>query len=112
MIFRRDQANSRIPRSASIDSMVEAVWSVSPRPSLTVSPPHLVVPGTGTTTFTGSQLTSQQQQQHRLSQQLQINYESISRRESLLSPSSGRRTKQNRGITCKSNLFIYIVTGI
>lgn len=95
----RDHANSRIPRSASIDSMVEAVWSVSPRPSLTVSPPHLVVPCGGSTT------PSQSQQQHRASQQLTINYESVSRRESLLSPSTGRRAKQNRGISCKYKIY-------
>ncbi|XP_055322318.1 uncharacterized protein LOC129578170 isoform X3 [Sitodiplosis mosellana] len=78
---RRDNANARIPRSSSIDSMVEAVWSETstPRPSLTLSPPPQ---------------TSQPTPQY-----LQINYGntgSISRRESLLSPSAGRRAKQQR----------------
>lgn len=92
--FRRDHANSRIPRSSSIDSMVEAVWSETPRTSLTLSPP----PQTQSTTASGS--TTAQTPQY-----LHINYGntgSISRRESLLSPSTGRRTKQNRGIAGKS----------
>lgn len=82
---RRDHANARIPRSSSIDSMVEAVWSETPRPSLTLSPPP--------------QTTSQPTPQY-----LQINYGntgSISRRESLLSPSAGRRAKQQRYIAGK-----------
>ena len=74
--FRRDQNNSRLPRSVSIDSIVETVWNTSPRPSLTVPPPQ---------------------------NQLQINYgcQTEIRRESLLSPSTSRRAKQNRGITCE-----------
>lgn len=81
---RRDHANARIPRSSSIDSMVEAVWSETSRPSLTLSPPPQA-----------SQPTPQY---------LQINYGntgSISRRESLLSPSAGRRAKQQRYIAGK-----------
>lgn len=65
--------------------MVEAVWSETPRPSLTLSPPP--------------QTTSQPTPQY-----LQINYGntgSISRRESLLSPSAGRRAKQQRYIAGK-----------
>lgn len=73
-------------RSSSIDSMVEAVWSeATPRPSLTVTSPQST-------------------------QLLQINYGnntlSVSRRESLLSPSVGRRTKQHRGLAGK--FFFYI----
>lgn len=88
--FRRDNANTRIPRSSSIDSMVEAVWSETstPRPSLTLSPPPQ---------------TSQPTPQY-----LQINYGntgSISRRESLLSPSAGRRAKQQRYIAGKCTPF-------
>lgn len=60
--------------------MVETVWSESSRPSLTVYPPESHLHNFET---------------------LAINTESSSRRESLLSPSSGRRTKQHRGINCK-----------
>lgn len=83
-VYRRENAaNNRLPRSASIDSMVEAVWSESSRPSLTVYPPES---------------TSAYAQNF---QTLTISNESSSRRESLLSPSSGRRTKQHRGINCE-----------
>lgn len=81
---RENAANNRLPRSASIDSMVEAVWSESSRPSLTVYPPE-------STSSTYAQNF----------QTLTISNENSSRRESLLSPSSGRRTKQHRGINCK-----------
>lgn len=92
-INRRD-TNGRIPRSSSIDSMVEAVWNETPRSSLT--PATLPVP----------QPYQQQQQQPPATtpQYLQINYGntgSNSRRESLLSPSAGRRNKQNRSIAGK-----------
>lgn len=82
--YRRDQGNSRLPRSSSIDSMVEAVWSDSPRLSLAVpqySQNTQLVPPT--------------------------NSGSNSRRESL-SPSASRRSKQNRGITGESHhSFLY-----
>lgn len=83
--YRRDHANARLPRSSSIDSMVDAVWSETPRPSLTLSPP--------------AQTTTQQTPQY-----LQISYGntgSISRRESLLSPSTNRRAKQQRYLAGK-----------
>lgn len=79
---RRRDTNGRIPRSSSIDSMVDAVWNETPRTSLTT--PTLPVPQPTTTP-----------------QYLQINYGntgSNSRRESLLSPSAGRRSKQHRSI--------------
>ena len=44
--------------------------------------------------------------------QLSINYGNFGgsfRRESLLSPSANRRTKQNRGIVGKSSILLYIV---
>lgn len=76
--------------------MVEAVWSESPRPSLTLSPPP--------------QSAGQQQQQHQPTPQyLQINYGntgSISRRESLLSPSANRRAKQQRCIAGKFSFIL------
>lgn len=91
---RRD-TNGRIPRSSSIDSMVEAVWNETPRTSLT--PTTLPVPQ--------PHQQQQQQQPTPTPQYLQINYGntgSNSRRESLLSPSAGRRNKQNRSIAGKS----------
>lgn len=72
--------------------MVEAVWSETPR-TLTLPPP----PQTNSSTASCS--TTAQTPQY-----LHINYGntgSISRRESLLSPSAGRRAKQNRGIAGK-----------
>lgn len=77
--------------------MVEAVWSETPRTSLTLSSPTQTTP-------------------HPTPQYLQINYGntgSISRRESLLSPSAGRRAKQQRCIAGKfmfniSYQFIHI----
>lgn len=69
--------------------MVEAVWSETTQPSLTLSPPPQ-------TTITP--------------QYLQINYGntgSISRRESLLSPSAGRRAKHQRGIAGKFHSFSF-----
>lgn len=80
---RRDQANNRLPHSSSIDSMVEAVWSEPSQSSLTLSSkPEATI----------------------TSQYLQISYGnagSVSRRESLLSPSANRRTKLQRGIASK-----------
>lgn len=98
LVCRRDNAN-RIPRSSSIDSMVEAVWCAAPRTSLQFPSP--------------TQLTTQPHQQH-TPQYLQINYGNtgtISRRESLLSPSAGRREKQLRCIAGKLCLFIVIWVG-
>ncbi|XP_058055705.1 uncharacterized protein LOC131207114 [Anopheles bellator] len=73
---RRDKTNKPIPRSSSIDSMVDAVWSEFPpstpgsaRNSVSTQPPSNL------NIFLGS-----------------------TRRESMLSPSSNRRTKQQRGI--------------
>lgn len=74
--------------------MVEAVWSESTRPSLTLSPP----PQSG-----------EQQKHQSTPQYLQINYGntgSISRRESLLSPSANRRAKQQRCIAGKFPISI------
>lgn len=80
---RRDGANSRLPRSSSIDSMVEAVWNdASPSPS---PRPSLCVPQTSSNLLQPDYGVSQPP----------------SRRESLLSPSAGRRSKQNRGMTGK-----------
>lgn len=109
----RDQTgNTRIPRSASIDSMVEAVWNTSPRASITVDPPsELAVPsfpnsGGGCSTTPGQSCSEPSSatigSQQRASQQLHINCaEMVIRRESLLSPSAGRRSKQHRSITCE-----------
>ncbi|GAB0088268.1 hypothetical protein DMENIID0001_026620 [Sergentomyia squamirostris] len=90
---RRDQ-NNRLPRSASIDSMVEAVWSESPRTSLTPSTAPMP-------------MVTAPQPSPKL---LQVNYaETPSRRESLLSPSTGRRSsKAFRGISGK--LICQIIT--
>lgn len=88
----RDNGN-RIPRSSSIDSMVETVWSVAPRISLPLASPM--------------QTASYQTQQY-----LQINYGNtgtISRRESLLSPSAGRREKQQRLIASKCFCVCFIL---
>lgn len=67
--------------------MVEAVWSETSRPSLSLPQKNATTaPPTATPQY------------------LQINYGntgSISRRESLLSPSAGRRAKQARGIAGK-----------
>lgn len=74
--------------------MVEAVWNDSP--SLTVSPPEK---------STSNNNNNNYNQPH----QLQINYGSQPdyRRESLLSPSTGRRTKQNRSITCEYDKIFF-----
>uniref|UniRef100_A0A182KBY9 Uncharacterized protein n=1 Tax=Anopheles christyi TaxID=43041 RepID=A0A182KBY9_9DIPT len=74
---RRDKSNKPIPRSSSIDSMVDAVWSEFP-PSVPGSARNSVstqIPS-NLTIFLGS-----------------------NRRESMLSPSSNRRSKQQRGIS-------------
>lgn len=65
--FPRGQ--EKLPRSSSIDSMVDMVWNNDCETNLVTLPKHLMV------------------------------QETSSRRESLLSP---RRTKQSRGINCKS----------
>lgn len=76
--------------------MVEAVWCTTPRISLPLASP--------------AQVTIQPYQQP-TPQYLQINYGNtgtISRRESLLSPSAGRREKQLRCVTGKLCLFIVV----
>ncbi|XP_040160855.1 uncharacterized protein LOC120898713 isoform X2 [Anopheles arabiensis] len=74
---RRDKTNKPIPRSSSIDSMVDAVWSEFP-PS---------VPGSARNSVS-TQIPSN----------LNI-FLGSNRRESMLSPSSNRRSKQQRGIS-------------
>ncbi|KFB42747.1 AGAP013340-PA-like protein [Anopheles sinensis] len=74
---RRDKTNKPIPRSSSIDSMVDAVWSEFP-PS---------APGSARNSVS-TQLPSN----------LNI-FLGSTRRESMLSPSSNRRSKQQRGIS-------------
>ncbi|XP_055383504.1 phosphatidylinositol 3-kinase 2-like [Condylostylus longicornis] len=120
--WERKDYGSKLPRSASIDSMVDTVWNDSPRPSLNV-PRNSTTSTTSVPIFQMSSVTSAaaannttQNQNSNLGfhvpqqpSQLNINtYSSfgsfsvsgsfVSRRESLLSPSSNRRTKQNRGI--------------
>uniref|UniRef100_A0A182FPW3 Uncharacterized protein n=1 Tax=Anopheles albimanus TaxID=7167 RepID=A0A182FPW3_ANOAL len=73
---RRDKTNKPIPRSSSIDSMVDAVWSEFPS-SAPASARNSV----------STQLPSN----------LNI-FLGSTRRESMLSPSSNRRTKQQRGV--------------
>lgn len=88
---RRDPANSRLMRSSSIDSMVEAVWNETPRLSLNES-------------NNDSNLTNSSNQEFKFPHTPQSFCKSSNllgtsiRRESLLSPSAGRRTKQYRGI--------------
>uniref|UniRef100_A0A182SMW1 Uncharacterized protein n=1 Tax=Anopheles maculatus TaxID=74869 RepID=A0A182SMW1_9DIPT len=74
---RRDKTNKPIPRSSSIDSMVDAVWSEFP-PS---------APGSARNSVS-TQIPSN----------LNI-FLGSTRRESMLSPSSNRRSKQQRGIS-------------
>uniref|UniRef100_A0A182NRS8 Uncharacterized protein n=1 Tax=Anopheles dirus TaxID=7168 RepID=A0A182NRS8_9DIPT len=74
---RRDKTNKPIPRSSSIDSMVDAVWSEFP-PS---------APGSARNSVS-TQIPSN----------LNI-FLGSNRRESMLSPSSNRRSKQQRGIS-------------
>ncbi|XP_049533524.1 uncharacterized protein LOC125950010 isoform X3 [Anopheles darlingi] len=73
---RRDKTNKPIPRSSSIDSMVDAVWSEFPSSA----------PGSARNSVS-TQLPSN----------LNI-FLGSTRRESMLSPSSNRRTKQQRGV--------------
>lgn len=118
LAFSRDHANNRIPRSSSIDSMVEAVWNASPRSSLTVpnavtpSQPHIVYTtgpdvcscdiGVNPTTVTLTTSFNQHQQQRSNQHCLQINYDtSVSRRESVLSPTNSRRSKMHQATACK-----------
>uniref|UniRef100_A0A182MM56 Uncharacterized protein n=1 Tax=Anopheles culicifacies TaxID=139723 RepID=A0A182MM56_9DIPT len=75
--YRRDKTNKPIPRSSSIDSMVDAVWSEFP-PS---------APGSARNSVS-TQIPSN----------LNI-FLGSNRRESMLSPSSNRRSKQQRGIS-------------
>lgn len=78
--FRRDPLNSRLPRSSSIDSMVEAVWSETP-----VSPSEpLPVP-----------ILSEKRSSLRPDKAL-----------ALVSPSVGRRAKGQRATNGKWNLFV------
>lgn len=84
-----------MPRSSSIDSMVEAVWNESSA--------KLLLPSASTVQQPTIQTTIQQT----TPQYLQINYGntgntgSTSRRESILSPSAGRRAKQQKNIASK-----------
>ena len=73
--------------------MVEAVWSESARPSLTVPQSQDMY------TFQYQQQQSQFPVNNSITQP--------SRRESLLSPGAGRRTKQHRGMTGKSFIFLF-----
>lgn len=75
--YRRDTVNNRLPRSASIDSMVDTVWAET---SETVEP--LVVP----------------------EKRLSVRSE---RALGLVSPSVGRRMKGQRGVNGKSCFFIF-----
>ncbi|XP_065084447.1 ankyrin repeat and fibronectin type-III domain-containing protein 1 isoform X3 [Ochlerotatus camptorhynchus] len=81
---RRDKDSKRIPRSSSIDSMVDAVWSEFPSSA----------PGSARNSVSNqsSQSTSN------VPSSLNI-FLSSNRRESMLSPSSNRRSKHQRGIS-------------
>ncbi|XP_062563267.1 ankyrin repeat and fibronectin type-III domain-containing protein 1 isoform X3 [Armigeres subalbatus] len=83
---RRDKDSKRIPRSSSIDSMVDAVWSEFP-PS-----------GPGSARNSVSNQSNQSQSTSNVPSNLNI-FLSSNRRESMLSPSSNRRSKHQRGIS-------------
>lgn len=69
-----NRGQDKIPKSSSIDSMVDIVWNNDNESNHVTIPKHLTV------------------------------QETSNRRESLLSP---RRTKQSRGINCKSSSILY-----
>ncbi|EAT35188.1 AAEL012626-PA, partial [Aedes aegypti] len=83
---RRDKDSKRIPRSSSIDSMVDAVWSEFPSS------------GPGSARNSVSNQSAQSQSTSNVPSSLNI-FLSSNRRESMLSPSSNRRSKHQRGIS-------------
>nr|XP_029723303.1 uncharacterized protein LOC109400223 isoform X2 [Aedes albopictus] len=83
---RRDKDSKRIPRSSSIDSMVDAVWSEFPSS------------GPGSARNSVSNQSAQSQSTSNVPSSLNI-FLSSNRRESMLSPSSNRRSKYQRGIS-------------
>ncbi|XP_055848804.1 uncharacterized protein LOC129913874 isoform X7 [Episyrphus balteatus] len=89
---RRDTLTGKIPRSASIDSVADAVWCDSPRPSLTV-PRHFPFQHRPSSSSLLSNISTGSGIQH--PSQLNVDLGS-NRRESVLSPSSTRRNKLTR----------------
>ncbi|XP_055902102.1 uncharacterized protein LOC129938513 isoform X2 [Eupeodes corollae] len=89
---RRDTLTGKIPRSASIDSVADAVWCDSPRPSLTV-PRHFPFQHRPSSSSLISNISTGSGIQH--PSQLNVDLGS-NRRESVLSPSSTRRNKLTR----------------
>ncbi|XP_052567536.1 uncharacterized protein LOC128092308, partial [Culex pipiens pallens] len=83
---RRDKGCKPIPRSSSIDSMVDAVWNEFPTSA----------PGSARNSV--SNQSSQSQSTSNVPSNLNI-FLSSNRRESMLSPSSNRRSKHQRGIS-------------
>jgi hypothetical protein len=79
LFYSRDPATGHLPRSSSIDSMVEAVWCDSPRASISSECPQTLTPNYGNLL--------------------------APRRESFMSPAAGRRTKQHRGINGEYKCF-------
>ncbi|XP_055585347.1 uncharacterized protein LOC129738182 [Uranotaenia lowii] len=85
---RRDPGSKPMPRSSSIDSMVDAVWSEFPASA----------PGSARNSV------SNQSSQSTTNVPSNLNiFLSSNRRESMLSPSSNRRSKQQRGISGKTH---------
>ncbi|XP_021711871.1 uncharacterized protein LOC5576140 [Aedes aegypti] len=90
---RRDKDSKRIPRSSSIDSMVDAVWSEFPSS------------GPGSARNSVSNQSAQSQSTSNVPSSLNI-FLSSNRRESMLSPSSNRRSKHQRGISGKLKIWV------
>nr|XP_029723824.1 uncharacterized protein LOC109400222 [Aedes albopictus] len=90
---RRDKDSKRIPRSSSIDSMVDAVWSEFPSS------------GPGSARNSVSNQSAQSQSTSNVPSSLNI-FLSSNRRESMLSPSSNRRSKHQRGISASKEQTI------
>lgn len=114
---RRDPTNSRLPRSSSIDSMVEAVWNESTRPSIiepddvsSTSSTHSEFQFTSLGSISGGNGSGGGGGGSGSSSKATLSLLGPTiRRESLLSPSAGRRTKQFRGINGKCSKYIKLI---